>query len=337
MGILGAQAAVHAGIHRMEEMVRPTPEDWPWFARYYLREARIANSWNPYGEAKGAEARKEALDKVLRELKGRGVGFGVKSGRWGEEEAALRKERGAWFEEEKKWKEAVAEYEAALEVGGSGVGIPQKVAAAGRLASVFRFLGKEEEAMQALERGVREAEVGGVSNALMNAKMEFAVGLARKGELVRAAEVAAGVLEERMRARPGCVDPKRFGFDVGDPCRVAGAMAVVGELVFALGRKEEGVVWSERAFETAWEFVEYRLACKECAGVAARNLVQMGKILEDGGGDREEGWFTRGVRKENERRRREGERVRTEYGFRAMEVEAVRAVKDSRVAKALGG
>ena len=113
-------------------------------------------------------------------------------------------------------------------------------------------------------------------------------------------------------------------------------MAAVGELVFALGRGEDGVRWSEAAFDKAWALAEYRVACKECAGVAAHNLTLMGAAMAAGKGDQEARWWTRGVGSENARRRRLGERVGAEYGFRAMEVEAVRAVRDAEVVRPHG-
>jgi len=337
VSVLALQAAVHGALQCVEETTRPTPPTWSFAARYFLRRARMANAWNPLAERKSDDETLRMYDRALAHS----AGAGTAGDGWAA--AMLRKERGRALEEMRRWDAAESEYRAALDVDADAPRL--KVEAATRLARIQEWRGDDVAALETLERAVCFA--GGPalpppgdarnSPALLNAVAEMAVFLARRGEIARALELATAVLARRKAAAAADVgDPKRYTEAIGDPCRVAVSEATVGELLFAIGKRDEGLRWTEDAFHKAWELVDYRLACKECAGIAASNLVQMGRILEeealraeDGG---KKGWWRRGERS-GRVQLREAQRIRQEYDIRRMEVDAVRAVKDSDVAK----
>jgi len=263
-----------------------------------------------------------------------------KAGKAGWELALLRNERGEVLEKMRRWDAAEKEYRAALEVAAD---VPKlKVEAANRLAKIREWRGDAAGALQVLEQAVRIAGGpalpppgdGGNTPALMNALVEMSVFLARHGEIGKGLELATDVLVRRKAAEGEVREPKRYTDATGDPCRVAISETIVGELLFAIGKRDKGLKWTEDAFHKAWELVDYRLACKECAGVAAANLVQMGKILEEEALSMEEGkkgWWS--GKREKEEKLQKAQRIKGEYEIRRMEVEAVRAVKDSDVAK----
>ncbi|KAI5846001.1 hypothetical protein BZA05DRAFT_407651 [Tricharina praecox] len=340
ISILLLQGLVHFGLLIAAETSQPTPPSWPLRARYYLLRARMPNAWNPLVERKTDEEMQRMYDRALEAV----VGGGGEGAGGGWELVLLRKERGEAQEKLRDWDKAEAEYRAALEVPADAPRL--KVEAANRLARIREWRGDAVGALEALEQAVRIAggpalpTPGDRRNTpeLMGAVGEMAVFLARHGEIGRALEMATDVLVRRKTAEAGreVKDPKRYTEAVGDPCRVAVSEATVGELLFAIGKRDEGLRWSEGAFHKAWELVDYRLACKECAGIAAANLVQMGKILEEEALLMEEGkkgWWGGNGRTEKEEKLREAQRIRGEYEIRKMEVEAVKAVKDSDVAQ----
>jgi len=229
--------------------------------------------------------------------------------------------------------------------------VEERVAAATRLAKILEWRGDIEGAMGMLLKGfgyafppaVEESGSGATgippemprpgakenTGVLMGIATELGVFLARHGQVAKALEVLAAVLVRR-KAAGGVPDPRRFNTEVGDPCVEAATMAMVGELMFAIGKTKEGVAWSEEAYERAWELVEFRLACKECCTVAAVNLVKMGELLKSDAG-KETGWFSG----KKEEMTGEGQRLVDEYTYKQLEVDAVKAVRDAEQAARL--
>lgn len=322
-GLLTLQFLAHGGLHWLEESQHPTPTSWPWTTRYYLRRARIPNSWNPFGEKTPDDERLQLLNDAIADIEKQGLHG------WGE--VQVRKERGECLERLKRWEEAEGDYKAALEALTEAPAV--KVEAAHRLARIREWKEDAIGALEALEVGLKAAE--GNEVAKLKAKAEMAVFLARQGELGKALELATEVLVARKAAAkevlPG--EERRFTEKIGDPCMIAAAEAMVGELVFALGKREEGVRWTEDAFTKAWPLVDLRLACKECAGVTAGNVVKMAAIMEKAAEGENEGWrwFWKGNK---EAKLNEARRLKGEYELRGLEVEAVKSVKDAEIAKA---
>jgi hypothetical protein len=362
LGLLSVHVSLHAAQLRAEENERPTSSDMSFATRYRILRARMHNAWNPWGEAQGEEEVKYQLDCALEGAEeelaatagGGGGGRGIEgmTEGWRQEFVKLRRDRGRWFERDGRYVDAEQEYCAALEVPVlAGAVVEERVAAAMRLAKILEWRGEMEGAMGMLLRGVGYAfppaiedlgsgatgilpempRPGAKENTgvLMGVATELGVFLARHGQIAKALEVLAAVLARR-KAAGGVPDPKRFNTEVGDPCAEAATMAMVGELMFAIGKKKEGVAWSEEAYEQAWKLVEFRLACKECCVVAAVNLVKMGELLKSDAGQ-ETGWFSG---KKKEEMAGEGQRLVDEYTYKQLEVDAVKAVRDAEQAEA---
>jgi hypothetical protein len=233
--------------------------------------------------------------------------------------------------------------------------VEDRTICAGRWAKILEWRGDEALARLWLERAVGYANPGAIENRelgtvkvpppmpnpsdnntkemgpLVNAVTELAVFLARRGEEGMALAMLTQVLKTRMEAPP-VENPRIFNKEVGDPCMIASTKSNIGELMFAMGKKEDGVAWTEKAFEEAWRDVEYRLACKECCEVAAGTLVAMGRILQEEAG-KPLGWFESGRKREAVKRW--AETLVEEYEWKQLEVKAVRAVKDAQ--EAVGG
>ncbi|KAF8538432.1 hypothetical protein BDD12DRAFT_885209 [Trichophaea hybrida] len=322
-GILTLQLGVHLTLQHISELSRPTPGSWPILARYNLRLARLPNTWNPFGAEKSDEDTQRYLDRCLGHLQGEE-----------RDVAGLRAERGELAEKMMRFDDAVVEYSSTLEAGdGDGESV---VFAAGRLAKILEWRGEDAGALEVLQKGV---EAGKEGKGKVNAMFELAVFLARHGEIAKALEMVTEVLVLRRAASKEVVDPKRFTRSIGDPCKIAATEAVVGELLFALRKREEGVRWSEDAFEKAFKLVDLRTACKECAGVAAGNLVKMGELMKadlekEGKEGKGWSWFWRGSGEKREEMMKEAEKLVEEYGWKKFEVDSVKAVRDAEIAKA---
>ncbi|KAI5779052.1 hypothetical protein EDC01DRAFT_755865 [Geopyxis carbonaria] len=339
LGVLGAQASLHFALHRLEEEQRPTCSAWPWLARYYLRMSRLPNPWNPWGKPQRDADVKYYLDAALDAVDGREppAGHVGNAEAWREELIRLRKARGEWYETHSKWTDAQREYEAALAVPLRAEG--GRVAVAARLARILEWQAHAQGALDVLTAAQGWAAAGGDA-CVLDAKTEVAAYHARHGDLGRALELLGEVLIAR-RAAPRVADPREFTDAPGDPCKEAATMAGIGELMFAVGKRAEGVRWSEAAWERAWRDAEYRVACKECAGVAAGNLVKMGELMmkeaeEAEGGEKGKGkgkgwfWSTAGKKEEM---REEAERLLVTYTQASANVEAVRAIRDAEIVK----
>lgn len=347
--LLTAQLAVHAAQHYGAEQARPTPESWPFRARYCLRQARIAQPWNPFSAAaKPLSETLAYLDRALAAL----AAAEATQGR-----AELHIERGECLERMQRFDEAADAYAAALDSPSSSPSARCAVAAAVRLAKILEWRGSNHDgAVGALLQRAADAATGADdAEASANAQYEMAVFLARRGRLARALEVATQVLELRKRAAAAAAeggggggrvaDGKRYTASAGDPCRIAATEALIGELLFAIGQRAQGVAWSERAFGAAVALADLRLACKQCASVAAGNLIRMGEIMKDGvgaggGAGARDGaagrgkwrWLWRTAPGSSEHD--EGRRLVDEYIWRKVEVDAIKAVRDAAEARA---
>ena len=341
VAVITTQLSVHAYLHDLEETARPTTSDWGIMPRYYLRRARIPNPWNPWGDPKPDIATKLYLDRCLDEVKGGALIMDQKSESWKRDYFRLRKERAEWFERNGRWEEAREEYTVALAVE-LRTAKRERVDASARLAKILEWEGKEEEAFTVLRRAVGWAggrgegpmpalpEVGSRENTgvLLDAVSEYAGYLARKGQY----EPALGLFTEVLRRRRGAVmmeDPQNWNEEIADPCRDAATMVAVGELMFAMGKQKEGVAWSEKAFAQAWGLLHFRQACKDCAGVAAENLQAMGRLLKKQAEERKPGKLEWNAEKEKKKLLTEAERLEKGYRDAKMDVDAVRAVRDS--------
>lgn len=199
-----------------------------------------------------------------------------------------------------------------------------RVAAGLRVAKIAEFQGDDEAAFVALEGAVgvaeKKEEAGG---ALLKALTEMAVFRARRGEAEAALELLTRVLGVRRATA------------AGDPCAEAATMTYIGEILFALGERREGVAWSKEAFGRSAGLAELRGKCRECAIVAGRNLSAMAALMEE-----EEAAAGRAGKKQKRAGRFSGFFAKTETETAAAESaekweDAVRALEQIRVSKDL--
>lgn len=280
-------------------------------ARYYLRLSRERNPYFYFGDDKGLDKTLEYLDKCIEELEK--IPGGTKDGI-----AEVRKERGRVFEKMGFWDKAEKEYEIAMEAGGKG-----STFASNRLAKIREWQGDVEGAEEALMVALKEAEKEDVVDAMF----ELGVFVARHGREAEGLQMVTEVLAMRKAIEKEVIDPKRWTPSAGDPCKIAATQAVVGELLFALGKKEEGIQWSEGAFEKGWKMADFRTKCKDCALITAGNLIRMGEILEEDAEKMKKGWF--GGDKKKKEMLAEAQRLKVEYDDRKLELEAIKAVRDA--------
>lgn len=182
--------------------------------------------------------------------------------------------------------------------------VSERVQAAARLASICEWNDDTEGVFKALKMAVALAwpeavgEDGTVSippplppvgsqavtNELLDAFQELSVYLARHGEIAPALETMTQILVRRQ-AGPKIFDPTVPGAakKISDPCKQATVMASIGELMFALGKRNEGIAWEQKAWEMSRWLADMRIQCNKCSYVAADNLVKMGEIIRDEG------------------------------------------------------
>ncbi|EPS36755.1 hypothetical protein H072_9658 [Dactylellina haptotyla CBS 200.50] len=60
-----------------------------------------------------------------------------------------------------------------------------------------------------------------------------------------------------------------------DNCREASIMAYIGEVIWAIGKRAEGLAWTKKAMEEAERDVEKRDTCRSCAIYAVANAITM--------------------------------------------------------------
>lgn len=155
-----------------------------------------------------------------------------------------------------------------------------RVAAGLRVAKIAEFQRDDAAAEAALLAAVAAGEKAG-GKALVTALTETAVFRASRGDQFAALELLTRVLATRRAAgRP--VDPgsAEAAEMVADPCAEAATMTYIGEILFALGERREGVAWSKKAFSQSAGLAELRGKCKECAIVAGTNLSAMAALME---------------------------------------------------------
>ncbi|KAI5812837.1 hypothetical protein BZA77DRAFT_322969 [Pyronema omphalodes] len=313
--LAGGQLLLHAWEQRRIELENPTPESWPQMARYYLRLSRERNPYFYFGDDKGIDKTLEFLDWCIEELEK--IPGGAKDGI-----AEVRKERGRVLEKMGFWDQAEKEYEIAMNAGGKGASF-----ASNRLAKIREWKGDVDGAEEALMVALKEAD----KENMVDAMFELGVFKARHGRIAEGLQMVTEVLAMRRALEKEVIDPKRWTPSPGDPCKIAATEAVVGELLFALGKKEEGVQWSESAFENGWKMADFRTKCRDCALVTADNLIKMGEILEKDAEKMKKGWFS-GDKKKKELLA-EAQRLKTEYDDRKFELEAIKVVRDAEFEK----
>ncbi|KAF3941370.1 hypothetical protein ABW19_dt0204984 [Dactylella cylindrospora] len=62
-----------------------------------------------------------------------------------------------------------------------------------------------------------------------------------------------------------------------DSCQEASVMAYLGEVIWALGKKEEGLAWTKKALYEAEKGAGERNTCRDCANYAVANAITMTK------------------------------------------------------------
>ncbi|KAF3930205.1 hypothetical protein ABW20_dc0102598 [Dactylellina cionopaga] len=65
-----------------------------------------------------------------------------------------------------------------------------------------------------------------------------------------------------------------------DTCREASIMAYIGEVIWAVGSKSDGLAWTKKAMGQAEKEAERRNSCKECAIYAVANAITMTEEME---------------------------------------------------------
>ncbi|KAH0602225.1 uncharacterized protein H6S33_009893 [Morchella sextelata] len=98
-----------------------------------------------------------------------------------------------------------------------------------------------------------------------------------------ALEIFTRVLAARRRVPPPA-DPadSKAAEAVSDPCAEAVTMAYIGEVMFSMGDRQQGVAWSKEAYDRSEPLAQLRGKCKECALVAAKNIAAMIELMEEG-------------------------------------------------------
>ncbi|KAI5801412.1 hypothetical protein DFH27DRAFT_622515 [Peziza echinospora] len=172
-------------------------------------------------------------------------------------------------------------------------------------------------------------------NLLLHTATELGVHYSRHAHLPKALPIFLSIL--RARTDPAANEA------TADPCEVAKVMSYLGEVLWASGKKKQGLAWVRKAVGKAIPLVEMRGACRDCAVYAAGNeVVMLRKLAEERGGEKKGrssgsgGWgLWRGgsggregemaEEEEEERRRWEGEIGEAEE--RLAEIESVRIAK----------
>lgn len=252
------------------EQSHPTPSTLPWRARAVLTLSRAITAWTGHGPA-ATLVLHSALDEL--ELHPQPT-------------AAWRLAHQQTLRQLAELAEFVEDTAAARELWQRILDTPDaaaadvRVAAGLRVAKIAEFQRDEVAAERAL---VAAVAVGGAEGgkALVTALTEMAVFRARRGDPEGALELLTRVLATRRAARPP-EDPGRADAAdmLADPCAEAATMTYIGEVLFALGERREGVAWSKQAFTQSVGLAELRGKCKDCAIVAGTNLSAMATLME---------------------------------------------------------
>ncbi|KAF8425625.1 hypothetical protein EV426DRAFT_701604 [Tirmania nivea] len=119
-----------------------------------------------------------------------------------------------------------------------------------------------------------------LSRDLLNAATELGIHYARFKRLDKALPVFLSLLRARSSVSPTKEMTTRGG--LADPCEIGKVEAYLGEVLWAVGERRQGVEMEKRALETVERLVEERAGCRDCAVFAGGNLVVMlRKLLEE--------------------------------------------------------
>lgn len=160
-----------------------------------------------------------------------------------------------------------------------------KLVAALRVSKIAEFRKDVVTAEEALVRAVDGAlplgaslvglPAGESTPLLVKAVTELGVFYARHGREREALELFTRVLAARRS--------KGVTEGVADPCAEAATMTYIGEVMFAMGDRRQGVAWTKEAFARSEELAGVKGACRECAIVAGRNVGTMLALMEEEG------------------------------------------------------
>lgn len=265
-GLLATTAALIA-----TEQSHPTPPTLPWRTRTALTLSRAIAAWTGHRPAATVVLR-SALEELELAPQRRSAAWRLAHqqtlGQLAEFAELAEDPSGAW----ELWQRLADTPTATADA---------RVAAGLRVAKLAEFQRDDAAAEAALLGAVAAGEKAG-GTALVTALTEMAVFQAcKRGDRFAALELLTRVLATRRAAgRP--VDPgsAEAASMVADPCAEAATMTYIGEILFALGERREGVAWSKQAFSQSAELAELRGKCKECAIVAGTNLSAMAALME---------------------------------------------------------
>lgn len=320
---LSALAATAAALISSEHS-HPTAASLPWRTRTALALARAVSTWTDHAAATTAVLRSALEELELRPQE---------DVAWGRARAETLRQLAELQEAAGDVAGARADWGRVLDTVRAGA--EARVGAALRVAKIAEFEGEDGAAEEALGKAVEvasgEEEEEGNSKVLLRALTEMAVFRARHGEEGRALELLTRVLAARRAARkpldPGAPQAAEMA---GDPCAEAATMTYIGEVLFALGERRQGVAWSKEAFGKSVGLAELRRRCRECAIVAGTNLSAMIALIEqeDEGRVKKRGRFSSLFAKKTEE-------VDTAEESAEDWKEAVRKLEQIRVSKAL--
>lgn len=243
------------------ENAHPTPPSLPWRARIALTLSRTLTLWSSH-----RAATTHSLRVVLEELE---LCSAPENPAWIHAHVHTLQQLAGILELDDDVETARGLWQRVFDTADAEPGA--RVAAGLRVAKIAEFQGDDEAAFVALEGavGVAEKKKEEAGEALLRALTEMAVFRARRGEAEAALELLTRVLGVRRATA------------AGDPCAEAATMTYIGEVLFALGERREGVAWSKEAFGRSAGLAELRGKCRECAIVAGRNLSAMAALMEE--------------------------------------------------------
>lgn len=278
----------------------PTPDSLPWKARFGIAFTRVLLTWtkNRWG---AIEIMKDIIDGLEKQ------GWKGKDGGWRRGYIMALKLLAEIEEGDDQLDAAREHYQRIVNTPRESERqenqwIDIKLAAALRVSKIAEF----QKDLDAAEAALRDAvyialpprslpepitteEVPELPNPesaenttlLLKAVTELAIFLARHNREEQALELFTRVLAAR-RNFPAPEDPtdSKSAEVVSDPCAEAETMTYIGEILFAMGDKKQGVAWSKEAYGRSEPLAEFRGACKECALVAARNISTMATLME---------------------------------------------------------
>lgn len=270
------------------ESTNPTPPALPRTARLGITFARVLRRFVP--------SQTWLATEVLRDTVQRMPAWEGQSAQWRRGYISAMKLLAELLEEADQHGEAREWYERILDTprerDDDAEWADLKVAAALRASRIAAFMGDLEGAERALVKGVEctvplegAGDAGGLKASVegLKALTELGVFYARCEREPEALEIFTRVLAARRRVPPPAdpADPKAAEV-ISDPCAEAVTMAYIGEVIFSMGDRQQGVAWSKEAYNRSEPLAQLRGKCKECALVAAKNIAAMIKLMEEG-------------------------------------------------------